>query len=430
MKHAFLALPMVLALGAHRPIAPAKPVFSAALFAPLATANPDAQKRWQWPATEAFHETWLHGERAARPIRLVRGSVGKFSDIVIALTPKNATEYEAGVVFATGVDDYEARGAVPEADAWIVEGELAAGKLVLKSGSQKVVIDATYVSPLLPPSADPFADWIYVTTLLASDEAIYEPAEYERSRDPKLEKEWTALENEIKADPKAALARIESLVSRKASPYEYRWGSAVAFAAKHDKELARRAYRVYRPMGQCAMDTRPAEVAREYAQLCYEMGKLGCYLQLSVQIMGNQFDRMSWGSYAEPVHVTHAEKLGESGLDVDRFLLGLATIYGTEKPRERELGVWRLARSIRESGREATVKPELEKRAQDATLDEMNRLRATIVLAWIDESPQRGLDEAARTKLVTDRKTRFETLAKLDLSPISRAWLEQQIASL
>lgn len=439
MKSALLAVPMTLAFGTtHSPdIGPARTVFSPALFAPLATSNPEAQKRWQWPASESFHQAWLEGERAARPIRLVRGSIGAHSDIILALTPGKRGEYEIDVVFSRGEDDYAASSAVPDAGPWKAD-RLAIGTITFVSGErngtkpQTLTIDATYLSPEVAPTGDAFADWIYVTTLLTSDEPVYAPMKdgARPVRDAKRDAEWTELEEEMKRDTTVALARIESLLESDPDARDWRWGSAASFAATHDPGLARRIYRVYRPVGGCSMDTRPAEVAREYAELCYRMGDLGCYLQLSVQIMGNQFSRVAWGSYAEPIHHTHADKLVESGLDVDRFLVGLAVMYGTEKPRERELGPWRLARSIHESGHAETVKPDLVKMAEDEGLDEMNRLRATIVLAWIGETPTHSMDIEAREKIVTDRRTRFSELAKRDLSPVSRAWLDEQLASM
>jgi hypothetical protein len=155
------------------------------------------------------------------------------------------------------------------------------------------------------------------------------------------------------------------------------------------------------------MDERPAQVARAYADLCYRVGKLGCFLQLQIRIMGDQFDRVAYSSYGEAAHETESKRLAETGLDVDRFFRGLLVHFaGVE--RRGELGPWRLARSIQESGRTGSLVPALARMAESPDLDEYNRLRATQVLALMNEIA--GVNEAR-------------------LPATSRDWLEEHRAS-
>lgn len=161
------------------------------------------------------------------------------------------------------------------------------------------------------------------------------------------------------------------------------------------------------PMGRCSMDTRPQETARRHAETCFLAGRMGCFLDFQIRIMGDQFARVASSSYGERVSATHAERLLAAGLDVPRFLRGLLARYQTEPPRRREIGEWRLGRAIAELGL-----PEAEQAliqvASDPSVDEFNRARATQALffAAIAHARERkenvdvpGLAAATRAKI-------------------------------
>ncbi|MDI1450493.1 hypothetical protein [Polyangium sp. 6x1] len=357
--------------------------------APLITAearprfprSPHANPRWSWPGMAQFQSAYDQADRQAKPIRLVYGRLVKdadgdhaeVDDVVLSIEREAEGEtHELQVEFAATDEAYD------QARLWNRHGwKLATGPmeraaagvpLVFERGSSRVRIEPTYVSSEGRIPMEALDAWSYVAALLASDPPVYDANRASFEED---------------AAEKIAAAR-----------------------AAGDKEKALSYYRVWRPMGRCSMDSRPAQVAREYAELCYEMGKLGCFLQLQLRIMGDQFARVAYSSYGEASHATEAERLTETGLDVDTFLLGLALRFSGVS-REGELGGSRLVRSIKESGRAAPIAARLATWAKDATFDEYSRLTATQIVALLEEdaalADEEELSEIARLWLARHR---------------------------
>lgn len=173
------------------------------------------------------------------------------------------------------------------------------------------------------------------------------------------------------------------------------------------------------PMGRCSMDTAPQEESAKYADKCYAEGRLGCYLQLQVRIMEDRFSRVAWSSYGEASHDTEVDRLSRAGIDAQRFLMGLSYQFAAEKPRE-EIWPWRLARAFNESKSSAQFEKALASIAGDESIDEYNRLRASITLAY------RLLRLQGDARKPAEIKTK---LAELPLSPASKMWLEGYLFS-
>ncbi|MDI3289743.1 hypothetical protein [Polyangium sp. 15x6] len=357
--------------------------------APLITAehrprfprSPHANPRWSWPAMAQFQSMYDQAERQAKPIRLAHGLLVKdvdgqhaeVDDVVLSIEREAEGDlYELQVEFAATDEAYDQARFWNRSGWKLVTGSMeraAAGvPLVFERGSSRIRIEPTYVSSEGRIPMEALDAWSYVATLLASDPPVYDT---------------TRATFEEDAEEKIAAAR-----------------------AAGDKEKALSYYRIWRPMGRCSMDSRPAQVAREYAELCYEMGKLGCFLQLQLRIMGDQFDRVAYSSYGEASHATEAERLTETGLDVDTFLLGLALRFSGVS-RQGELGGYRLVRSIKESGRAAPIAARLSAWAKDGTFDDHSRLTATQILALLEEdaalADEESLSEIARLWLARHR---------------------------
>jgi hypothetical protein len=177
-----------------------------------------------------------------------------------------------------------------------------------------------------------------------------------------------------------------------------------AAKAAKDWTKAMALFRSWRPVGRCSMDDRPAEVARDYAELCYDQGKLGCFLQLQVRIMNNGFERVAYSSYGDAAANTQSERLLDTGLDAEEFFLGLAVQFGNLR-RIDEMNRWRLARSIEESGAAPSVVRRLVAWAHDPEFDAYNRFRLVQLVAYLNAETQ--LDESR-------------------LSDIDRIWLEEE----
>ena len=196
-----------------------------------------------------------------------------------------------------------------------------------------------------------------------------------------------------------------------------------AKANKADAALFER-FRSFRPRGSCSMDTMPQSAARVFGELAFARGDLGRFLQLQINIMGDNFERNAWSSYGEAAHRTEVERLVSTGIELDQFLLGLAV--GTQDSGPR-LGAWRLARAIQEAGREATLLPKLEALATSPKLDAYNRLSAT--RAWFfvqvrDEAQSFKRDEKAEKARMAQRDQVIARALKLPLHPIAIEWLK------
>ncbi|MBL8952135.1 MAG: hypothetical protein JNK82_15235 [Myxococcaceae bacterium] len=162
------------------------------------------------------------------------------------------------------------------------------------------------------------------------------------------------------------------------------------------------------PMGRCSMDTAPARHAQQFAERCYRLGELACFLQLQLRVIGDQFNRVAWSSYGEASHPTHAGRLETTGIDVDRFLRGLVVQVPGDRPSE--LGPSRLARALIETGRREAFEATLVAMAQDPALDAFNRLRALQV--YVSLHYRENGDDAGMKK----------KLGMLKLDALSTAW--------
>jgi hypothetical protein len=104
----------------------------------------------------------------------------------------------------------------------------------------------------------------------------------------------------------------------------------------------------------------------------------------------------------------------QTGVDVDRFLRGLLFQFAVTPERSSELGPYRLARSLKESGRSESWGRELEVLAQSDQLDEYNRVRAAMTLFNL-------------LALDGDFQNAVETLRRLQIPASARAWLEARL---
>jgi hypothetical protein len=107
--------------------------------------------------------------------------------------------------------------------------------------------------------------------------------------------------------------------------------------------------------------------------------------------MGNQFSRVAYSSRGERFASTHAEELLDTGLDLTRFARGLSAQYSTSEPRRAELGHWRFGRALVELG-DPAVESAVEAIARASDVDEYNRLRATIIIAFTEVARARSED--------------------------------------
>lgn len=285
---------------------------------------------------------------------------------------------------------------------------------------KRVFQDSSAVRPVRADgSADPaglvdaraWQDWTYSSTLMALDQPLY--AESKEDDDPWSGRGGSDLwvfDKPLGRDEGLAAAR--KLLGQSPNRNSHALALAADFAEKErefDLAIALRAR--YQPVGMCSMDGHPAEAARRYAELCFVAGRLACFLNLQVQIMGDQFERVAYSSFGEASHDTEAERLASVGIDVQRFLRGLLYQFSSPGGERRELDPWRLARSIREAKLAGTLDGYLRAEAARTSLDAENRLRAVQTLAFLRF--QEGVPERFGPAADKDGKKRMDVLASI-----------------
>ncbi len=117
------------------------------------------------------------------------------------------------------------------------------------------------------------------------------------------------------------------------------------------------------PRGSCSMDTGPQDAVPKYPETCFEAGRIGCFLDFQIRIMGDLFNRVAWSSYGEAAHKTQATRLVTAGLDMQRLVRGLLVRYAPVMARRREFGTEK-------------YQPLVLGVANDPKVDEYNRFRA------------------------------------------------------
>jgi len=404
-----------------------RPVFVAAAFARLASRTPELEKRFTWPATATFQAT--HQQIAsATPLRLIGGrctleSKGEMlrRQVVVVLDPTPG----GGVLqtyAATPSGDYEVArglGRVP-AEVWLASGHKELSYTV-DGVKVKVTFEPTADGPSRPVDGASWTDWTYATTLLALPQPVYvqEPPGDDRwgpkqkSRGQRASEHLARIEAAIeKGNAKAALTAIDTALATSVDETgvwsDFAWEKAAAWAEEQrafDAAMGIRAR--FRPVGRCSMDTGPQAAATAYADLCYAAGKLGCFLDLQVQVMGDQFERVAYSSYGEAAHETRSDRLRNIGIDPARFLRGLVFRYAVAGAHRRELDPWRLARSMKEAGLGADMLAFLRSAATRPELDTFNRMRAAETYAYLrfhNETPANRftLDDKTRRTLLTN----------------------------
>jgi hypothetical protein len=214
-----------------------------------------------------------------------------------------------------------------------------------------------------------------------------------------------------------ALSEIRRLLAEGFDLDDHGWLRVAQFARENGEiPLAREIHQVYRPMGGCSMDLTPSLTAIHYAQVCEDQGDLSCTLQLRTQVMGDNFPRVAYSSYAEEAHETRVESLLSTGIDINWYLEGLLFTFSGD----RYIGIdpWRIARSIRELEAEHVWRTRLLDYIEDPTLDELNRLRAAQVWMALRDDPTTTEGGIAA----------LEDLLAVDIGPVTQVWALGQLA--
>ena len=371
--------------------------------------------RWNWPEEREFQKhwrTWGTTTMARTVVLATAVNEPEKGDQLISLT-----EFSDGTVALQVIPYPNEYGGGLNGRLETPLAELEPGPFALKMETEDVPWVAKRVFHPGEWHREAFDDWVYTTTLLTFEpNAKNAPRGNAWNSDKEAEKRWERVEKAMAASREAGVAAIAAHLET-AGSYDYRWQQVLSFLKKHEEHaLALKVYAHYRPMGRCSMDTLPAQIARDHAKACERAGRLGCYLQLSVRIMADRFARTAYSSYGEASHATEADALDSAGVDTDRFLRGLLIDYANDANRPVAIGLWRLSRSMAELDRTDAFAGQLEALAIDPALDELNRLRAAIVLSNVYLKAGHSKDTVA------------EYILSLNISETATVWIEKLAA--
>ena len=371
--------------------------------------------RWNWPEERDFQKhwrTWGTTTMARTVVIATATNEPEKGDQLISLTELSDGTVTLQVIPFPGQYGGGLTGRLETPLA-----ELQPGPFTLNMETEGVPWVAKRVFHPGEWHREAFDDWVYTTTLLTFEPNAKNPPRGNAwNSDKAAEKRWTRVEKAMDKSREAGVAAITEHLDQ-ASSYDSRWQDVISFLGRHDEhDLLLKVYAHYRPVGRCSMDTRPAQIARRHARACARAGRLGCTLQMSVRIMADRFTRTAYSSYGEASHATEADALDRAGVDTDRFLRGLLIDYASDANRPVAIGLWRLSRSMAELDRTEAFAGQLEALAIDPALDELNRLRAAIVLSNVYLKAGHPKDTVA------------EYVLSLNISETATLWMEKLAA--
>ncbi len=399
-------------------------------FAQLPTHGAAARISWSWPDAGQFQDRL---EAEAAPVELVAGQLrwqqreGAAKWIAARLA--------AGERLSRIVGQGEARfglvshAAAPSGEATLSYDDLSSGRnlgaqswvrhadgdlVVFAGDSGFLLVSQARSAPAATPGGQAWQDWVYATTLMNSDPPVYGPQRGKNRGTKAADTLWPKLQRWMK-QPKLGLKKVRAADLSVFGDRDRRLATlAVWLEGQGDRAGAIELRERFTPVGRCSMDRAPAFAMERYGDLCFQDGRIGCFLQLQVRVMGDRFERAIWSSYGEAAADTRVGRLSQAGIDVRRFLRGLLVDYAVDGRKGEWIGRWRLVRAMKESGLQAEFTADLERLAQDPELDGLNRLRATQAL-WL----------MLRRAESQDAATVAAHLAPLKLTDIGRTWVAQ-----
>lgn len=371
------------------------------------------ETEFDFPLAESFDSMWRENSERATPWILAEATSERYGTLLIGVRQEQDDSLFIRTFVING--DISTPDLI-DGDYEVVSGSWnGLGTVSLRyRANEDLEFEVTTVYHGLTPQRDHLALWTYSTTLINSSPPVYETNREEVvSRDEELvfhlEEEFRLAavrqQTEHAHDILETMIELGSVLSAEAA--EFAMGI-------QDDRLARAVLRRWIPRGMCSMDPYPQSIAERYAALCRRQGDLGCFLQLHVQLMGNQFPRRSNSSAGALLQPTYSSGIAESGVDVERFLSGLLIEYQGVPRRHRSIGPWRLGMAMAEAGLSPTSPQEL---VEDETLDPFNRLRATATLLSLLVNSGENHD---RTQVPPEVCSR---LLDLDLHSTSLQWV-------
>ena len=142
------------------------------------------------------------------------------------------------------------------------------------------------------------------------------------------------------------------------------------------KEKLLEEFRSTRVIGFCSMDDGPRIHAVNIALLSAETGNWGVFLRAHLDIMNDNFERMSDGSYAWGERLTYIKELEELNIDVLQLIFGISLRVENASRNHYYGSIGRLGRALSETANPKEVEMALLLAISDTKLDDYNRLLA------------------------------------------------------
>ena len=159
-------------------------------------------------------------------------------------------------------------------------------------------------------------------------------------------------------------------------------------------ELALEMKRLRRPVGFCSMDQTPRLHAQSICKLAAKTTQWDIFLRAHLDIMNDNFERRSDGSYAWAGRGTYLRELEELDINVLDLLIGTALRAQHVSDNHYFGDIGRIGRALSESHQKDVLEERLLAMIQDADLDLFNRL----LMAYLFKNYNYHLQDETRKK--------------------------------
>lgn len=147
------------------------------------------------------------------------------------------------------------------------------------------------------------------------------------------------------------------------------------FCARHlSKRKALALKRSRRILGRCSLDDSPRLHAQGIAKLSAETGTWDVFLRAHLDIMNDNFARISDGSWAWGGRKTYLRELEGLGLDLPSLLFGIALDFHAPARNHYQGDIGRLGRALAEAAERESLLERMADMIRDESLDDHNRI--------------------------------------------------------
>lgn len=217
--------------------------------------------------------------------------------------------------------------------------------------------------------------WVYPDNNPTEKEAIHVFYFPENFQTPKLPQQYARMiaYADCMIDTTSAKLLEESEKGRPQLPQNWR-----NLSRKKQEELLHklRSARVY---GMCSMDSSPRYHAMHIALLAAETERWDVFLKAHLDIMNDNFTRMSDGSYAWAQRKTYMKELESLNINLTELLMGICLLHDNPAEHHYFANISRIGRALSEASAREELENTILVAIRDSELDLINRIRMYFV---------------------------------------------------